>query len=155
MDVVAVFAFVVTLVLIANRAPATARGNGFFADPLPALTMLGAASLVVGAGLLALVSLLREPLHGRRGTWAIRLGVFNALLMPVLGLVTEFATVVGSPLPTGWGEPLVPLWVATALGAVALGAVADERRHRGLLMLPALLGAAVLTFWLGEVLSPH
>jgi hypothetical protein len=84
------------------------------------------------------------------------LALVNALLLPVVGLsVVAVARLIGADLPDGWGEPIVPVWLATGLGAAALGAAAKERGRRGLLVVPFMIGAFVLIFWLGEILEPH
>lgn len=155
MDGLGAVAFAATLVLIANRPPAVTRGNGFFADPLPAVTLLGAATLVVGAGAVAVVSLVREPLQNRRGRRAIRIGIFNAVLIPFLGVINGAFSLAGNPLPEGWGQPLVPLWIASGVASILLGLLSGEPDHRGALLVPALIGIAALTFWLGELLSGH
>ncbi len=99
---------------------------------------------------------MRRPLGTAAGRWAARLALANALLMLVVGLsVVSVARLVGAHLPDGWGQPIAPVWLATGLAAAILGALAGERGRRGLLVVPFMIGAFVLTFWLGEILDPN
>jgi hypothetical protein len=117
---------------------------------------LGAATVAIAAGVVATVSLVRSPLRSRAGRWATGLALGNALFLPVVGGVgAAGAWLVGQNLPEGWGQPMVPLWMAAGVAAAILGIVADERGRRGVLVVPFMFGALVLTFWLGEVLVPH
>jgi hypothetical protein len=45
--------------------------------------------------------------------------------------------------------------LATALGAMVLGAFAREPGRRGLLLIPLLIGASALIFFLGDLLFPN
>ena len=45
--------------------------------------------------------------------------------------------------------------MAAVLAAAILGIVAKEPGRRGVLVVPFMIGALVLTFWLGEILVLH
>ncbi len=155
LDLVAVLVFVVFSTVVVARRDGGGRET-FFSDPLPAVLVLAAATAAVAAGMVAAVSLARTPLRTRAGRWATRLATANALLLPVVGLSVEgVAWLAGANLPDGWGQPIVPAWIATGFAAAILGVVAKEPGRRGLLVVPLMLGAFVLTFWLGEILAPH
>jgi hypothetical protein len=84
------------------------------------------------------------------------LAVANALLLPMVAFpVMAAAWLAGYDLPDGWGQPIMPVWMATGLVAAVLGVVAKESGRRGILVIPFMLGALVLTFSLGEILVPH
>jgi hypothetical protein len=155
LDAVALAVFGVSLVLLATRGTA-APDETFFSDPLPAALILAAASLAILAGVLAGAALVREPLRTREGRWAARLAVVNALFLPVLAAVAAgIAWAVGIDEPALLAQPLVPLWTLAGLAAAVLGATAREPGRRGILVVPFMLGALVLVFWLGEALVPH
>ena len=103
---------------------------------------------------MALVSLIRQPAASAAGRWAVRMAAFNALLLPVMGGIAALLSLVGTKLSVGWGEPYMPFWVCSGLAAFGLGVVADEPHHRGLLVLPLMLGATVLTFVFGDIVQP-
>ena len=159
LDGLAVALFMATQVLVAQHMPRSGNtveaGRGFFADPLPAFSLLAAASSAVAGGVVAAASIYTDRFATPRGRWAVRLGILNFLITPLMGTVAGLFSVAGHPLPIGWGEPFVPFWVVSGFGAVVLGLTAGEPKHRGALLLPAVFGGAVLTFWLGEILAPH
>ena len=156
LDALAIALFVAFAIAVQRDAPQGSGGEGFFSEPVPAALLLTAASLAVAAGVVAAVSLVRVPLRSRSGRWASRLAVVNALLMPLVAVsVTTVAWLVGYDLPEGWGEPIAPVWLLSGLAALVLGVRAKDPGRRGLLVLPLMIGAAVLTFWLGEILDPH
>jgi uncharacterized protein (DUF983 family) len=156
LDALAVALFVGFVAVVPRAGSQDSSDDGFFADPLPAVLIVLAATAVVAAGVVAAVSLVRAPLRSRAGRWAMRLAVFNALLMPAVGVsVTTIAWILGYDLPEGWGEPVAPVWLLSGLAALAFGARAKDPGRRGLLVLPLVIGAAVLSFSLGEILSPH
>ena len=116
--------------------------------------MLAAVASAVAGGVVALVSLIRQPAASAAGRWAVRMAAFNALLLPVMGGIAALLSLVGTKLSVGWGEPYMPFWVCSGLAAFGLGVVADEPHHRGLLVLPLMLGATVLTFVFGDIVQP-
>ena len=61
----------------------------------------------------------------------------------------------GGEVPGDWGEPYSFIWLASILVAIILGLVAREPGRRGLLVIPAVIGAFVLTFIIGEFAIPH
>ncbi len=149
---VALLALQVAVVTSGESEPA----DTFFSDPLAAGLLLTAATLTIVAAVVAAVSLWREPLRSRAGRWATRLAVANALFLPVLAVVAAgVAWAVGIDEPATLAQPLVPLWMLAGLGAVALGVLAPEPGRRGILVVPFMLGAFALVFWLGELLVPH
>ncbi|HEU0246760.1 MAG TPA: hypothetical protein VFR38_06695 [Gaiellaceae bacterium] len=80
----------------------------------------------------------------------------SAVLVPVVGVVvTAVAWLAGLDLPDGWGQPLAPVWLVTSFAAGVLGVVAREPGRRGILVLPFMVGAFVLVFWIGEVAVPQ
>ena len=127
------------------------QDDGFFTDPLPdGLAVLAFAS-AIAAGAVAAWALVREPLRTRAGRWALGLAIAFLVSFPVLGLLT-----VALGLEEGWAEPVVrpAVLLATALGAMVLGAFAREPERRGLLFIPLLIGASALIFFLGDLLFP-
>lgn len=156
LEALAVVLFVAFVVVVQRGGARDTSGGGFFDDPLPAALVLLAATAAVAAGVLATVSLVRDPLRSRAGRWAMWLALLSALMFPaVAASVTAVAWLVGYDLPDGWGDPIAPFWLLTALAATVLGVRANEPGRRGLLILPVVIGAFVLTFWLGEILAPH
>lgn len=126
------------------------QDDGFFSDPLSdGLAVLALAAAIL-AGVVAAGALLREPPRTRAGRWAVRLAIAFAVSFPVLGLLTE-----ALGLEQGWAEPVVPLQLATALGAMLLGAVAHEPDRRGVLLIPLVIGASALMFFLVDLLFPY
>jgi hypothetical protein len=158
LDALSALVFVCVLVYAVGRSRGVqdAGNETFFSDPAPAVLLLTAATVAIAAGIIAGVSLARARLHSRAGRWATGLALANALLIPVGGVsVTAGAWLVGYDLPEGWGQPIVPFWMGAGLAAAMLGAVAKEPGRRGVLVVPFMIGALVLTFWLGEILAPH
>jgi hypothetical protein len=127
------------------------RDDGFFTDPLPDGLAVLALVAAIAAGAVAAWALMREPLRTRAGRWALWLAIVFVVSFPVLGLLTEALD--GAQ---GWApEPVVPLLFATALGAMVLGAIAREPERRGLLLIPLLIGASAVMFFLGDLLFPQ
>jgi hypothetical protein len=80
----------------------------------------------------------------------------SALFLPLLAAVAAgIAWAAGIDEPAVVAQPLVPLWTLAGLAAAVLGATASEPGRRGILVVPFMLGAFVLLFWLGEALVPH
>lgn len=155
LDGLAILCFAVAQRIIMSSRPRASQASGFFADPLPAWLMVCAGTAFVAGGGVAAVVLLRDPMTCRVGSWANRIAVFNIVLLPLLGVITGIAAVVGADLPSGWAEPFAPVWLGSGLLAIGLGLSAKGDRQKGALMIPLIVGATVLAFWLGEVLSPH
>jgi len=156
LDALSVLLFVGVFAYVGSRGARDTSNETFFSDPAPAVLLLTAATVAIAAGIIAAVSLARARLHSRAGRWATGLALVNALLMPVVGVsVTAGAWLVGYDLPEGWGQPIVPFWMTAGLAAAILGIVAKEPGRRGVLVVPLMIGAFVLTFWLGEILVPH
>ena len=127
------------------------QDDGFFTDPLPDGLAVLAFAAAIAAGAVAAWALLREPPRSRAGHWALGLAIAFVVSFPVLGLLTE-----ALGREQGWApEPVVPLLVATVLGAMVLGAFAPEPGRRGLLFIPLLIGASALIFFLGDLLFPY
>ncbi len=127
------------------------RDDGFFADPVPdGLAVLALAAAICG-GAVAAAALLREPPRTRAGRWALGLAIAFTVSFPVLGLITAVLR-----LDQGWAEPVAaPLQIAVALGAIVLGALAREPQRRGLLLIPLVIGASALMFFLTDLLFPY
>jgi len=127
------------------------QDDGFFTDPLPDGLAVLAFAAAIAAGAVAAWALVREPPRTRAGRWALGLAIAFVVSFPVLGLLTE---ALGHE--QGWApEPVVPLLFAMALGAMVLGAFAREPGRRGLLLIPLLIGASALIFFLGDLLFPN
>ena len=126
------------------------QDDGFFADPLPDGLAVLALTAAIFAGAVAVGALLREPPRTRAGRWAVGLAIAFAVSFPVLGLLTK-----ALGLEQGWAEPVVPLQLATALGAMLLGAFAHEPDRRGLLLIPLVIAASALMFFLVDLLFPY
>jgi hypothetical protein len=140
--------------LAVSHAATDGPREGFFDDLAPALLLLGGATLIVLAGVVAVVALVRGPLRTRVGRCGTIAAIAGAVLIPgAEGAAALVAWVVGAHLPEGWGEPIAPVWLASNVLAITLGLVAREPGRRGLLLLPAVVGAFVLTFWVGELLG--
>lgn len=139
--------------LVAYVAVTEGRGrqdDGFFSDPLPDGLAVLALAATIAAGAVAAWALVREPPRTRAGRWALWLAIAFVASFPVLGLLTE---ALGGD--QGWAPgPVLPLLSATALGAMVLGAFAREPGRRGLLLIPLLIGASALMFFLGDLLFP-
>lgn len=156
LDAVAVVAFGVNVVTLSRRGPDDPIAESPLDTPLVTLLFLVAVLAALAAGLVAGRSVARAPLGTRRGRWAVRLAVAGALVVPAVGLsIAGVARALDATLPEGWGQPLVPVALLPGLAALVLGATAQEPGHRGLLVLPLMVSATVLTFLLGEVLVPH
>lgn len=115
-------------------------------------------ALVVAGGVVAWWSLIRRHPPGRAGTWGFWLAVASALINPVVVLPAYLIwRAVVDDMPGDWGEPFEFTWLLMCLAAMVLGAVAARRdpARRGLLLVPAVIGAFVLTFALAEVVVPH
>jgi len=73
-------------------------------------------------------------------------------LFPASLLVAREATAaLGVGFEVSWGLPYLPIWAASAIAAIALGAISPGSRRQGWLIFPLLLGAAALTFFLGDM----
>lgn len=126
------------------------QDDGFFADPVPDGLAVLALAAAIAAGAVAAGALVCEPPRTRAGRWAVGLAVAFTLSFPVLGLITA-----ALGLEQGWADPVVPLQMAAALGAMLLGAVAREPDRRGLLLIPLVIGASALLFFLVDQLFPY
>ena len=151
----AVALFIIVTLLVTGGPPDEPQERGFLAEPLPALLMIAAAVSVISSGVLALVDLLGHRLTTRTGIWAFRLAVVNCLMLPLSVVVYLLLLLVGLKLEEGWGQPMVPFWLAIGLVAAGLGIFAPETRRRGLLMIPLMIGAFALVFVVGEITVPH
>jgi hypothetical protein len=126
------------------------QDGGFFADPVPDGLAVLALAAAIGAGAIAAGALVREPPRTRAGRWAVGMAIAFTLSFPVLGLITA-----ALGLEQGWAEPVVPLQMAAALGAMLLGAVAREPDRRGLLLIPLVIGASALMLFLVDLLLAY
>ena len=151
----AVALFVVVTFLVTSGPPDEPQGKGFFAEPLPAVLLIAAALSVIASGVLALVDLLVHRLSTGPGKWAFRLAIVNCLLQPLTVVIYLLLRLFGLELEEGWGQPIVPFWLAIGLVAAVLGAVAPETKRRGLLVIPLMIGAFALVFVVGEITVPH
>lgn len=116
------------------------------------------AGLVIIGGAVAWWSIIRVRPPGRTGRWGFWLGVGSALINPVVVLPTYLIWwAIVDEMPGDWGTPFEFLWLGMCIAAMALGIASARRDHerRGLLLIPAVIGAFVLTFVLAEVLVPH
>jgi len=156
LDAVAV-ALVVASGLVVNAwPPREADGLSGIGWTMAVLMPL-AGALALGAGVMAVVSLWRVRLVTRTGKWAVGVGLFSALINPVIVLPAYLIerSIRGGEMPGDWGEPYSFVWLASIVVAIILGAVAREPGRRGLLMAPAVIGAFVLTLVIGEFAVPH
>jgi hypothetical protein len=76
-------------------------------------------------------------------------------MQPLAVAVYLLLRLFGLELEEGWGQPIVPFWLAIGLIAAVLGAAAPETKRRGLLVIPLMIGAFALVFVVGEVTVPH
>ena len=156
LDGVAVLLVAITSVVV-NTWPPREASPSVGVDWSMAILMPLAGALALAAGVVAVVSLSRRRLVTRTGKWAIGVGLFSALINPVVVLpayLIERASR-GGEVPGDWGEPYSFIWLASILVAIILGLVAREPGRRGLLVIPAVIGAFVLTFIIGEFAIPH
>ncbi|MFA9271595.1 hypothetical protein LRS13_07000 [Svornostia abyssi] len=137
------------MLVLELRGDRRGPGDGFFADPLPALLALAAFGVAIAAGLVAARALIRDPLQTGRGRWALRLALGLTASFPVLwGITLAF------DLGADWLESVIPLQLLAGLGAAGLGATAPEPGRRGLLLIPFVIGVAALAFFLGDLIVP-
>jgi hypothetical protein len=154
LDILGAACFAIAQVIIFSQ-PHEIPEKGFFAKLVPAVLMLSVVALWSAGGVIAAVALRRQPLRSSTGRWAIRLVILNICLVPLMGLITGVLYILGLPTSQGWAEPLMPIWLLAGLAAMVLALIAPHERSRGALMFPLILGAAALTFMLGEVFSDH
>ena len=129
--------------------------GGVFAEPLPAALIATGAFAAIAAGSLAALAVYRDPLRSRSGGRATQCALVSALISPLICVpVVSIAWLLRIDLPAGWAQPVVPVWMVATAGAVVFGTLAPEPRRRGLLLLPVVVGAYVLTYWLGEIFDP-
>lgn len=149
LDGFAVAALAATVIVLEIRGDRRGPGDGFFADPLPAVLALAAFGVAIAAGLVAARALIREPLHTGRGRWALRLALVLTASFPVLwGITLAF------DLDADWLESVIPLQMLAGTAAAGLGATAREPERRGLLLIPLVIGVAALAFFLGDMIVP-
>lgn len=114
--------------------------------------------LVILGGVVAWWSLIRRRPPGRSGHWGFWAAVASALINPVVVLPAYWITrAFTGEIPMDWGTPFEFAWIILCLAAIGLGITAARRdpARRGLLLVPAVVGAFVLTFALAEVVVPH
>ncbi|MEI6664428.1 MAG: hypothetical protein WCL20_09050, partial [Actinomycetes bacterium] len=147
-DAVAV-ATVVLLQLLGGAKGSNPNGfsEGVFGRGLMLIAMLA----IVAAALISAVGILRNPIRDAVGRWASWLALFNICFLPACWLLAKLLTALGVGFEVSWGLPYLPIWAATGLAAIALGAFAPGARKQGWLIFPLLLGAAALTFFLGDM----
>jgi hypothetical protein len=148
LDGLAIAALVTYIVVTGGQGR---EDDGFFTDPLPDGLAVLAFATAIAAGAVAAWALAREPPRTRAGRWALGLATAFVVSFPLPALLTE-----ALGLEEGWAESAVrpALLLATALGAIVLGAFAREPERRGLLFIPLLIGASALMFVLGDLLFP-
>ena len=156
LDVLAVALVAISAVVVNSWPPresGPSRGLTLAMDIIMPL----AGVLALAAGVVAVVSLVRHRLVTRTGKCAIGVGLFSALVNPVVVLPAYLIerAVRGGEVPGDWGEPYSFVWLASIVVAIILGAAAPEPGRRGLLVAPAVIGAFVLTFVIGEFAVPH
>jgi len=148
------FAMVVNATYHPVAPPGERIGFRWWVDiPMP----LGAGLVVLG-GAVAWWSLIRRRPPGRSGRWGFWLAVGSALINPVVVLPTYLIWwAIVDEMPADWGTPFEFIWLGMCLAAMGLGVAASRRdpARRGLLLIPAVIGAFVLTFALAEVVVPH
>ena len=154
LDAVGVGLFALGILLLSNRG-SKPSGEGFWADAGYAALMLTAVVAILSAGVVALVSVIRDPLVTRSGRWALRLTLVAAVALPLMGIVEGFSRVIGHRLPVGWGEPLMPFLMALIVATTVLGVTAKEDGRRGVLVLPMMLAAVLATFIMGDIVLPE
>jgi hypothetical protein len=155
LDCVGAACFSLGLVLLLGLRERQSKPEGGFLADMPGSALMAVAVLlpVVAAGIAA-VSLWRDRLESREGRWAVRLTIGAAIFLPLLGTIQGLSELAGHRLPQGWGQPLVPIWLLS-MGAVAVLAIrAPDPGRRGMLAIPLVLGAAILAFVTGDIISP-
>jgi len=151
LDVVGLGALAASQLLRMAISPHSADGGGLFVDIPQAVFSSVFLLAVVSAGVAAGWALLLDPLRSRLGRWAMSLAVFNIVLLPGFWALSWIVTPLGLGFRVGWGLPLFPFWLASGVGAICLGLAAGAERKEGLLLIPMLLGAALLTLFLGDM----
>lgn len=151
LEIAGLGALAVSQLLRLSTSPDSADDGGLLAEITQAVFSSAFLLAVVGAGVAAGWALLLEPLTSRVGRWAMGLAAFNIVLLPGLWLLSWIVTPLGLGFRVGWGLPLFPFWLASGVGAICLGLSIGAERKEGLLLIPMLLGAALLTFFLGDM----
>jgi len=143
LDGLALAALLVAVVLIENEeGPEQGTAVSIFAGL--------AFAAAIAAGGLTVLALVRDPLRSGAGRRALGVVACITASFPLLGLATAVFD-----LDEGWAEPVLPFQLAAALGAVVLGARADEPQRRGLLLIPLVIGAGALMFVVTDLLFPY
>jgi hypothetical protein len=156
LDAAAVALVIVSALLVQAWPPREADGASGPGWTMAVIMPL-AGMLALVAGAVAVVSLWRVRLVTQAGKWAVGVGLFSALINPVIVLPAYLIerSIRGGEMPGDWGEPYSFVWLASIVVAIILGAVAREPGRRGLLVAPAVIGAFVLTLVIGEFAVPH
>lgn len=149
LDVLAGGALAALVLVLEVRGERRGPDGGFFADPLPALLALVTFVSAVTAGGVAAWGLVRDPLTTARGRWGAGLALVYAVSFPVMWSIT-----LAFDLKADWPETAIPVQALVALGAAGLGAAAPEPERRGLLLIPFIVGATALAFFLGDIVVP-
>lgn len=153
LEAVGVSLFAIGVAILSTVEP-DPTDEGFFGKPGYAALMLVAVIALLAAGVVALVTLVRDRPETPRGRWAFRLAVACSLALPLMGVVEGFFRLIDHRLPVGWGEPAMPFVLLAVIASVGLGAASREPGRRGLLMLPLILGSFVVVFVVGDMIFP-
>ena len=151
LELLGLVAFAASQLLRLAVSQPESEGEGFFSDiPLAVLSTLLLLSWV-GSGFAAGLALLKSPMESHIGRVAQQLAAVNVLLLPVAWALSWLLTPIGMGFSVGWGMPFFPVWAASGLGAICAGLWTPMDRRRGQLLIPLLLGAGLLTFFLGDM----
>ena len=149
LDVVGIVALVLSQVVRLG----VGEGDGLWGKVALVVCSVAFLLCICAAGVMAAVSLWKEPLESRSGRWASALAAFNALFLPLVWVVSWLGAAVGLHFSVSWGMPYFPVWAAAALGALILSFVDRGERSRWTLIGSTIAGAAVLTFFLGDMVA--
>jgi len=132
------------------------RGDSDRPDPAAAkvlFSVLGllAVGLMAAGGVIAWRELRAEPPESGRGQLAFRaaVGVSGALPLLVLALVLLDA----ADAYRGDSEAFLGIWLLAAVVVAVLGGSAPEPGHRGLLVIPLIIGTGAIVLVLSEALG--
>ena len=132
------------------------RGDSDESDPFVAtvlfsMLLLLMAGLLAAGGATAWKGLSSRPLVSTLGRRAFALALVAVVLLPVIVFVLGLLDALGTY--EGDSEPFLAVWLMLSLVASILGGIAPEPGHRGLLVVPLILGAAAIVLLFSEILG--
>ena len=112
---------------------------------------VGTVGLMAWGGVVAGKSLTSRPLSSERGRVVSRTAFVLVVLLPLIVFCLWLVTAVSDG--EGPTVPIIGAWLVAVIVTSIAGAMAPEPGRRGLLVLPLLVGAAVVVLLLSELLQ--